>query len=368
MEGLVVSMILIGALVGSSIAGVCADRWGRKKTLGLTALLFLIGAFCSSMAPSLPSLLFARGLQGIALGITSLATPLYLAEIAPAKSRGGYVSANQFAITVGILAAYLCNYYWADTADWRSCFKFAALPAAIQLIFLFFVPESPSWERKSPQKKPSWSLLFTPHFRFALIIGVILSILQQITGINAVIYFAPSIFQEANFSSASGAILATIGIGIINVITTSFSLWLLDRVGRKPLLLWGLVGMILSLILLSTSFFVQSPLIDTIAVISLMVYVASFAVGMGPVPWLIISEIYQVQIRGRAMSLALFANWLFNFVVTFTFLDLTVFLSPGGAFLLFAAIGIAAFLFTWRFIPETKGLKLEEIAKKISHR
>jgi SP family galactose:H+ symporter-like MFS transporter len=365
LEGLVVSMILIGALLGASIAGMCADTWGRRKTLGLTAILFLVGALWSAYAPSISALLLGRSIQGIALGTVSLAAPLYLAEIAPAEKRGRYVSANQLAITIGILASYICNYAWASSQNWRSMLGFAAFPALLQLLGLFFISESPSWEKK---KNTSWKLLLTPRFRRPLFIGVFLSIFQQITGINAVIYFAPSIFQDAGFSSASGAILATVGIGIINVIATTFSLWLLDRVGRRPLLLWGLGGMVASLLILSSAFFIQSEVIDTIAIASLTAYVASFALGMGPVPWLIISEIYPLEIRGRAMSLATLANWFSNFLIAFTFLDLAATLTSGGVFLLFAATGAAAILFTWKFIPETKGLALEEIAKKISSR
>jgi MFS family permease len=242
---------------------------------------------------------------------------------------------------------------------------FGAVPALLQLIGLFFIPESPAWLKKEFSYQSSWRNLLNPIFRTALIAGLFLSIFQQITGINAVIYFAPRIFQDAGFSTASGAILATVGIGVINVIATVFSLWLIDKAGRRPLLFWSLSGMVVSLLVIAIALFTESPVIDTIAIFSLMAYVASFAIGMGPIPWLINAEIYPIAIRGHAMSLAAFVNWLSNYLVALTFLDLAAIFGTGSTFCLYAFLCLIALWFIAKRIPETKGKPLEVISKSL---
>lgn len=360
-EGFAVSVILLGALLGSSTGGMLANSLGRKRAMGLSASLFLIGALTIYFSSSDLFFILGRAFQGVAVGIISVVSPMFLSEIAPAAKRGLYVSSNQFAITVGILATYGCNSYFAATGNWRMMFGVAVIPAILQLIGVFFIPESPAWSAKMPAQSRSYAALFKPVYRTVLIAGVTLTILQQITGINAVIYFAPSIFQEAGFASAASAIFATVGVGLINVIATLSSLWLLDRLGRRPLILGGLCGMVLSLFAIALAFFIKMPGIHLIALIGLMAYVASFAIGMGPVPWLILSEIYPLSIRGQAMGFASFMNWLANYVVALTFLDLTKYFSTGGTFCIYALFGIVSFFFILRRIPETKGKTLEEI-------
>jgi MFS family permease len=367
-EGFAVSVILLGALLGSSTGGMCANRFGRKRAMGISALLFFVGVLAIYFSPFAHFFLLGRALQGVAVGIASVVSPMYLSEIAPAAKRGLYVSSNQFAITVGILATYGCNSYFAASGNWRMMFGIAAIPALLQLLGVFFIPESPVWEppilrHKAKPQSRSYAALFKPLYRRVLLIGIVLTILQQVTGINAVIYFAPSIFQQAGFASAETAIFATVGIGVINVLSTLSSLWLLDRLGRRPLLLGGLCGMILSLLAIALAFFVEVPFIHWVALIGLMAYVASFAVGMGPVPWLILSEIYPLTIRGQAMGFASFMNWLANYIVAFTFLDLTKYVSTGGTFCIYAAFGVFAFFFVLRRLPETKGKTLGEIER-----
>lgn len=360
-EGFAVSVILLGALLGSSIGGMLANRFGRKKAMAVSAFLFLIGAIAIYFSPLAHFFLLGRVLQGIAVGIASVVSPMYLSETAPAAKRGLYVSSNQFAITVGILATYGCNSYFAASGNWRMMFGMAAIPALLQLLGTFFIPESPAWTPSMSGQSRSYTALFKPMYRTALLLGITLTILQQITGINAVIYFAPSIFQQAGFASAEVAIFATLGIGVINVLATLSSLWLIDRLGRRPLLLMGLSGMVVSLLAIALALFVEVPFVHWIALIGLMAYVASFAIGMGPAPWLILSEIYPLAIRGQAMGFASFMNWLANYVVAFTFLDLTKYVSTGGTFCLYAAFGIFAFFFVLKRLPETKGKTLGEI-------
>lgn len=365
-EGHAVGIILIGALFGCLFAGTCTNRFGRRGTLMGTAGILLFGSLLAAFAPTFDTFLVGRFIQGIGVGIVSFTSPMYLAEIAPPKQRGIYVSANQLAVTVGILAAFICNYLFCCTENWRWMIGLGAVPAFLQLIGLFFIPESPVWLKKEFSYQASWRNLLKPFFRKALIAGLLLSIFQQITGINAVIYFAPKIFQDAGYSTASGAILASVGIGVINVIATVFSLWLIDRAGRRPLLFWSASGMAAALLVIAIALFTESKVIDTIAIFSLMAYVASFAIGMGPIPWLINAEIYPIAIRGQAMSLAAFVNWLSNYLVALTFLDLAAIFGTGSTFCLYAFLCLIALWFIAKCIPETKGKTLDDIAKKIS--
>lgn len=391
-QGMVVSIMLIGALFGALFAGTLADKVGRKRTIAITSTLFVIGSAIIALSDSYDMVLIGRCVSGIGVGLISLSAPLYLAEVSPPHYRGRFVAAYQLAVTLGILASFIVNYAFSLSADWRWMFAIGIFPALFQMLALFFLPETPAWLFKhglhehailtigrlrkdkewmkqieamkssaSPQKKGAWISLFSPKMRKVLIIGVLLSAFQQITGINAVIYYTPKIFQTAGFASTSSAILATLALGIINVCTTIVATWILDKLGRRRLLLIGVCGMAISLGFLASAFFLQSAMIQKIAVISLMAYIASFAIGLGPVTWVIISEIYPMKVRGKAMTIATFINWFFNYLVSLTFLDLITSIGSGGAFLLYATISICAFWFIYRYIPETNGKSLEEI-------
>lgn len=362
-EGFAVSVILLGALLGSYLSSPLANRLGRKKAMASSAIFFLIGTALAFGAPFAHFFSLGRFIQGIGVGLVSVICPMYLAEIAPPKVRGFYVSCNQFAVTIGILAAYGCNYAFASTGNWRLMIGVALIPAALQLLAICFIPESPSWSPGTVQKRSPWKEAFNPAFRSLLVIGILISIFQQVTGINAVIYFAPKIFQDAGYSTASGAILASVGIGIVNVLATILALWLIDKAGRRPLLLIGSAGMAVSLLTISAAFFTHSSMIDTISIYSLMAYIAFFAIGLGPMPWLILSEIYPLEIRGQAMGLATFANWFSNYLVALTFLDIAEYLTTGGAFCIYAGFSLLAFLFIFKRLPETKGKTLEQIEK-----
>jgi len=330
---------------------------------------------------------------GVAIGAASFTTPLYISEISPAHARGRLVSLNQLAITVGILVSYLVDYALADVEAWRWMLGLAALPGFILALGMVFLPESPRWLlaqgqgdaaravmvrcrgglhvdaeleeilRGLNQRTGSWAEVFQPQVRLALVVGLGLAIFQQVTGINTVIYYAPMIFQYAGFASAASAILATVGVGIVNVLLTVVAMRLIDRVGRRPLLLVSLTGMVLSLGILGLAFegSVGPGMVGWITVASLMLYVGSFAVGLGPVFWLLIAEIYPLPIRGRAMSIATLANWGANLIVALTFLSLVQWLGRSGAFWLYAVVGIGAWLFACFLVPETKGKSLEAL-------
>ena len=393
LEEIVVSSVLLGSLFGAVVGGILADRFGRRKLLITTAVVFGLGALGAALAPDTAWLIVARVVAGIAIGIASFVAPLYISEIAPTAIRGKLVSINQVALTSGIVIAYCIDYAFAPSQAWRWMFALALIPAAAFGIGLIFIPNSPRWlvgrrrvdearavlkrirgpeqvegelgeiRHSVAQQKGHWSELFSQNLRPAMIVGVGLAITQQITGINTVIYYAPTIFRFAGLLSASVAILASIGVGVVNVALTVVAMQLIDRVGRRPLLLVSLAGMALSLFALGLAFSLPqlSGSLGWIAVASLMVYVGSFAVGLGPVFWLVLSEIYPLRIRGRAMSVGTVANWSANLIVALSFLTLTQVLGKPATFWLYAVVSSGAWLFAFFLVPETKDQSLEQI-------
>ncbi len=393
LEEIVVSSVLLGSLAGAVGGGILADRLGRRKLLIVTAAVFGLGALGAALAPGTAWLIIARVVAGAAIGVASFVAPLYISEIAPVDVRGKLVSINQVALTSGIVISYLIDYAFAGSQAWRWMFAMAVIPAAAFGIGLVFIPDSPRWlagrrhldqaravlkrirppdkveaemsdiQHSVAQQRGNWSELLSPLLRSAMIVGIGLAIAQQITGINTVIYYAPTIFKFAGFSSASVAILASVGVGIVNVVFTVVAMQLIDRVGRRPLLLVSLAGMALSLIVLGLAFSLPqlSGSKGWIAVASLMAYVGSFAVGLGPVFWLVLSEIYPLRIRGRAMSVGTAANWGANLIVALSFLTLTQVMGKAATFGLYGAVSIGGWLFAFFLVPETKGKTLEQI-------
>jgi sugar porter (SP) family MFS transporter len=393
LEEIVVSAVLLGSLVGAIVGGILADRLGRRRLLIITAIVFALGAVGAALAPGTASLIAARIVAGAAIGIASFVAPLYISEIAPVEIRGRLVSINQVALTSGIVISYLIDYAFAASQAWRWMFALAVIPAAAFGIGLLFIPDSPRWlvgrgdvdraravlkrirapnrvaaelkeiQHSATQQKGHWSELLSPLLRPAMIVGVGLAIAQQITGINTVIYYAPTIFKFAGLSSASVALLASVGVGVVNVVLTLVAMQLIDRVGRRPLLLVSLAGMALSLLVLGLAFALPqfSGSLGWIAIASLMVYVGSFAVGLGPVFWLMLSEIYPLRVRGRAMSVGTVANWGANLIVALSFLTLTQVLGKPATFGLYGIVSIGAWLFVFFLVPETKGKSLEQI-------
>jgi sugar porter (SP) family MFS transporter len=392
-EEVVVSSVLLGSLGGALVGGSLADRLGRRRLLIGAAIVFGLGAVGAALAPGTTWLIGARVVAGLAIGIASFVSPLYISEIAPVEIRGKLVSINQVALTSGIVISYLVDYVFAGAQAWRWMFALAAIPAAAFGVGLMFIPDSPRWlvgkgrtdearsvlkrlrapenveselikiKHGAAQQKAHWSELFNPNLRAPMIVGIGLAVAQQVTGINTVIYYAPTIFKAAGMSSASVAILASVGVGIVNVVLTLVAMQLVDRVGRRPLLLVSLAGMAGSLAVLGLAFSLPqlAGSLGWIAVVSLMVYVGSFAVGLGPVFWLILSEIYPLRIRGRAMSIGTAANWITNLIVALTFLTLTQVLGKPATFWLYAVVSVGAWLFAFFLVPETKGKSLEQV-------
>ena len=400
-QELVVSVVLVGAAVGALSGGRLADILGRRFMLLVTASIFVVGALVCAAAPSLIVLVIGRLIVGLGIGFATSTVPIYISEVSPPQARGWQVSLFQLAITIGILAAYLVDYVFSGSMGWRWMLGLAVVPGAILGLGMIRMPESPRWLAEHDQaglacevlrrirggknidsewreiqqtlaeteERGRFSDLFGPSMRAALVIGIGLAIFQQVTGINTVIYYAPLIVQSAGISTASGAILATAGIGLVNVLMTIVAMWLIDHVGRRPLLLVGIAGMILSLGVLGFVFRMPTgEALAWLAVITLMVYVASFAISLGPIFWLLIAEIYPLRVRGIAEGTAAGVNWAFNFLVSITFLTLVELLGPSLTFWVYALLAIASWLFSYYLVPETKGRTLEEIERSFRSR
>jgi sugar porter (SP) family MFS transporter len=395
-QELVTSLLLVGAVVGALTAGRIADVLGRRLTVLITAVVFVIGVMLAAFTPTYPLLLIARIIIGLAVGSASMVVPLYIGEIVPPRVRGGMVSLNQLAITAGILVSYLIDYGLSGSGDWRLMFGLAAVPAVLLFVGMLFQKESPHWlirqgredearqvlrrvrnegdiedeireVHEVSQQEGSYRDLISPRVRPLLMVGVLLAVFQQITGINTVIYYAPTLLQGAGLGD-NAALLANVVNGCVNVGMTIVAIWLLDKAGRRPLLLSGTAGMAVGMAVVACSFLGGSDLhgaLAIVAIVGLLIYTGSFAIGLGPVFWLLIAEIYPLRIRGAAMSVASMANWGANFIVTISFLTLLSAIGGVGVFFLFGFLTLVALTYFWKKIPETKGRSLQEIERDL---
>src|SRR5215211_5556046 len=396
LEGLVVASLLLGAAAGAASAGPLSDRLGRRNIIIIAAILFTIGALGAALAPNVGVLVFFRVVLGLAVGAAALTVPLYLSEIAPTEIRGAISSLNQLMITVGILTAYIVNAILASGGAWRWMLGLAVVPALVLLIGMYFMPETPRWlvsqdrddearevlrrdrseeavekeirdiREVEEQEEGGLRELLASWVRPALVVAIGIAVFQQIIGINTIIYYAPTTLTNVGYGNEA-AIYANLLIGVVNVAMTFVAIWLIDRVGRKPLLLTGLVGMVLSLTVLGLSSLLlsepSSPT-DAVAVITLLClagFIISFAATWGPTVWVMLPEVLPLRIRGTAMGVAIFLHWLANFAVSQTFPIFLAAWGPGIAFLGYAAIGVVAFVFVSALVTETKERSLEEI-------
>jgi sugar porter (SP) family MFS transporter len=396
---LVTGLLLVGAAVGAFGSGRLADKIGRRSVILITAAVFVVGVLGAAFSPALWFLIVMRFVIGLAVGSASMAVPLYISEVAPPRVRGALVSFNQLALTGGILISFLVDYALSSSADWRLMFGLATIPAALLFVGMLTQAESPVWLvthgrisdarrvlarvrsadhdiegeiediRSLSLRTTNYRELLRPDVRKLVVIGVLLAIFQQITGINTVIYYAPTLLHQAGLGN-SASLLANVGNGIVNVGMTVVAIRLIDKVGRRVLLLSGTVGMAVALFVVAGTFAVNGDTLGhtaaIVAVVSLAVYTGSFAIGLGPVFWLLISEIYPERIRGKAMSIATIANWGANFVVAVSFLTLLNAISNAGTFFLLGFLSLVAVVYFWRKVPETKGLTLEEIEREMA--
>ena len=406
MQGAVVASLLLGAMVGAGLAGPLSDTLGRKRLIMIAAVTFTVGAIAAAVAPSAWALVGARFVIGLAVGCAALVVPLYLSEIAPTRLRGAIGSLNQLMIVVGILVAFIVNAILASSADWRLMLGLAAVPSLILLVGMAFMPETPRFlvtegeedearevleELKTddapaedePEQKVQeirevdeqeqgggWELLKEEWIRPALVVAIGLAVFQQLVGINTIIYYAPTTLTGVGYGPEA-AIYANLAIGTLNVAMTILAIRIVDRVGRKPMLLIGLIGMVTSLVILGVSTEVlakpDSPG-DPAAIVTLLClagFIASFAATWGPVVWVVLPEVLPLSVRGTAMGLAIFLHWGANFLVSQSFPIMLDAWGAGPVFLGYAVIGVIAFFFVKTQVPETKGRSLEEIEEKL---
>ena len=403
LEGLVVSSLLLGAAVGAGSAGPLSDRLGRRNLIIMAAVTFTIGAIGAALAPNVGVLVVFRVVLGLAVGAAALIVPLYLSEIAPTEIRGAVSSLNQLMIVTGILVAYVVNALLADAGAWRWMLGLAFIPSVVLLVGMYFMPETPRWlvsrgrdddardvlrrnrdeeaveqeirDIKEVEREEEGGLqeLRASWVRPALIVAIGLAVFQQIIGINTIIYYAPTTLTNVGYGNAA-AIYANLIIGALNVLMTLVAIRLIDRVGRKPLLLAGLVGMVASLTVLGLSTMLlsqpSSPT-DAVAIITLAClagFIVSFAATWGPTVWVMLPEVLPLRIRGTAMGVAIFLHWIANFAVAQTFPQLSASVGPGLTFLGYAVIGVLAFVFVQALVTETKGRSLEQIESDLRER
>lgn len=396
LQGLVVSSLLIGAMVGALACGRLADVYGRRMLALVAAIIFAVGSIGAAFSPDTVVLIIFRLVLGLGVGLSSVVVPLYISEISPQQVRGSLTSLNQLMITAGILLAYITAFALSPFEAWRWMLGLAIVPAVILFVGMYFMPESPRWlvnkgkldlarevlgrtrtegevdqeiqelrqnQRQSRSQQAGWGALLARWVRPALIAGIGLAAFQQFIGINTIIYYAPTVFSQIGFGNST-AIAVNVAIGVVNFALTFVAIRLIDRVGRKPLLLTGNVGMALAMtftgvILLFASASVAA--VGLITVACLAVYIAFYAATWGPVMWAMLPELFPANIRGAAEGVATMSNWGANFIVSLLFPVLLTSIGEGPVFLICAVIGVLAFIFVRRRLPETQGKSLEEI-------
>ncbi|MFA5885305.1 MAG: sugar porter family MFS transporter [Acidimicrobiia bacterium] len=410
MVEVVTSFVTLGALVGALIAGVLADRIGRRPTLLFAGVLFIVGAVIEAAAPGSGVLVVGRLTVGLAVGVASVAAPLFAAEMAPTRLRGSFVSTYQFGITFGIFVAYLVDEWLQSGSEWRLMLGLSSVAGVLLVVLMLPLGDTPRWYLKAGRREDaerelakidtgdpgaaltaleqdieeegtaaSWGEVFSKRWRAPLTIGIGLAVFQQITGINAIIYYADKIFAAAGFTSPADQTAATTwAIGAVNVLATLIAIAFVDRLGRKPLLIAGLTGMAVSLTVVGVAFLSLSDDITAksstaantgrvasdagvITLVALVVYIASFAFSMGPIVWTMINEIYPRGVRGRAVSVATAANWFSAWLVSQFFLSLVDWIGESATFWLFALMCVVCLVWIVKRVPETKGRTLEEI-------
>lgn len=411
--GWFVGCALVGSILGVAVAGILSDRFGRKLTMLVAAILFTASGIGCAISQSFTELVIYRIIGGIGIGVVSIVSPMYISEVAVARWRGTLVSLYQLAITIGFLAAYLVNFQILRSAEtavydtpwlhwimvdemWRGMLGSNALPALLFFIVIFFIPESPRWlilrnrterahavlehiyrsseaadgeiatirdaEKAAP--KSEWRSLTSPGMRRALLIGVAIAMLGQFMGVNAVLYYGPTIFEDAGLSSGD-SLFSQVLVGVVNMLTTVIALVIIDRVGRKQLVYWGVSGMILSLLCIGVYFLFGGAwgLSSTFLLIFFLAYVFCCAISISAVIFVLLSEMYPTRVRGLAMSIAGFSLWIGTYLIGQLTPWMLETLTPAGTFFLFAAMCFPYILIMWRAVPETTGRSLEEIER-----
>lgn len=412
LQALAMSIALLGCLLGATMAGFLADRYGRKKLLVLSALIFFVSSWATGASTTLPAFIVARLVGGMAIGLAADLSPMYIAEVAPARIRGKLVTLNQLTIVLGILGAQIINVLiaepvpegflatdilnsWNGQTGWRWMFWAVCVPSGVFFLLALFIPESPRWlasanrleqarkvlcaiggedyaEREvasytrasvsAQEGKGGLSLLFSPQMRNVLLIGIVVAMFQQWSGTNVIFNYAQEIFQAAGYG-ISDVLMNIVVTGIANLVFTFVAIYTVDRLGRKTLMLIGSIGLAGIYTLLGLSYFFEFK--GVLMIVFVVLAIGFYAMSLGPVTWVLLSEIFPNKVRGVAMAVCTAALWIASFLLTYTFPFLNSGLGTGGTFLLYAIICFCGFLFVWRRIPETKGKSLEELEKEL---
>ena len=398
MDGFMTAAVPLGALFGAVLAGRLSDRFGRRRVLLGASVVFFAGSLIAATAGSVAVLTAARVMLGVAIGVAGMVAPLYLSETADARRRGAFVATYQLLITVGIVTAYFADYL-LEMLGWRYMFACGMVPALVLFVGSLNLPESPRWlalrgdmararaslvrlrggdnaavenELAEIQAVSTadtghgrWADLASRRLRPAAVAALGLYILQQLSGINAVIYYAPIIFKDTGVESTSADVLATVGVGVVNVVMTIVAMWLVDRLGRRRLLYIGLVGTVLSLAALAAIASWGGEGLAYLSVIAVMVYIGAFAISLGPVPHIMMSEVFPLSLRAKGMGVASVANWGSNFIIVLLFPVALAAVGISAVMIFFAVVCLLGLYFTLRYVPETRGVPLEDIERRL---
>jgi len=398
-HGVTMAIALLGTVVGALTGAYPSDRLGRKRTLFMIAALYFFSALGTALASDWYVFILFRFLGGIGVGVSSVTAPIYISEISPAGRRGRLVGLFQFNVVLGILVSYLSNYLIGQGGEhaWRWMLGVQAVPALLFYILIHFVPESPRWlllyrqnreaavhilkkinplhyqkeletilvAAKAASSNGNAASLFSKKYRFPVFLAVVFAIFNQVSGINAVIYYAPRVFEMAGLG-AQGSLLSTVGIGLVNFTFTLIAINVIDKVGRRKLMLIGSFGLIAALALVSLSFYAENP--NGLAITAyLMIYIAFFAFSQGAVIWVFIAEIFPNEVRAKGQTLGSLTHWVMAAIITFFFPMLSERLGGGNTFLIFVGFMVLQLLFVWKLMPETKGKSLEQIGGTMMH-
>ncbi len=398
LQSMIVSSVPIGALVGAIISKFLSGLFGRRNSIITTAILFVVGTLIASFAGSVSEVIIGRLIMGLAVGISAMIVPMYLSEIAPHKIRGSVVFLFQLSITIGLFAAFLINYIFSDSENWRAMFAIGLIPSVILGVGMLFLPYSPRWlimknkdilakstlqklrqkdnvtnefqEIKNSITRPHGGLgvLLSKPIRNVAMICFLLFAFQQLSGINTIMYYAPTIYQNAGFEGARGQILASLADGVAFVLATIMGIWVVDKLGRRKLFFVGFVGMTVCLFMLGVIYqkTFNQELSQILSLVSVVGYILFFGVSLGPLCYLMMSELFPLNVRGTGMAVASCGNWGFNVLVSSTFLILIHIFTISYTFYFYAFCTLIGLFFCYFLIPETKGVTLEHIEKNLS--
>ncbi len=405
-QGLVVSGLLVGAMLGAGLSGRLADSLGRRRLIFAGGVVFVLGTLGAALGVSAVMLVAFRFVMGIGVGIISVVVPMYLSELAPKEIRGRLTSLMQLLVTIGIFLAYVTDFAFSASHGWRWMIGIGVVPAVILAVGIYTQPESPRWlaahktggesdaravltrlrgsedaaaeelaeiqESVAAEARQTEPLrvrsLLRGRLRPIFVVGMLLVFFQNFVGINTIIYYAPTLLTNVGFG-ASGAILANVGIGAVNMVMTLPGMYLIDRAGRRPLLLFGALGMCAAMVLLTVTNLAglgQGSTLLTLTLVGIVVYIASFSISWGPVQWVLLPELFPLRVRATAVSVCVTFNWLFNMAVALAFPSLLDIFGAGWNFLFFAVMTFLAFVFVKRLLPETKGRSLEAIERDLT--